>query len=143
MFYDRVFRDYSRPVLVISDSEMNQLKIDQIKRTNMLLEERLNSYTVAIEEVKDKLEKNKQAILALSPSKPNESLEAGAKAPETTDWSGPCYYKQAGRKNPQESSQSRGKTGQGLCRVTPAVAPFVLNQITEWHLTKQELLLVK
>tara|TARA_R110002012_G_scaffold182080_1_gene348433 strand:- start:154 stop:423 length:270 start_codon:yes stop_codon:yes gene_type:complete len=85
MFYDRVFRDYSRPVLVISDSEMNQLKIDQIERSNMLLEERLNSYTVAIEEVKNTLEKNKQAILALSPSKPNESLEAGAKAPETTD----------------------------------------------------------
>ena len=85
MFYDRVFRDYSRPVLVISDSEMNQLKIDQIERSNMLLQERLNSYTVAIEEVKNKIAENKQAVLALSPSKPNESLEAGAKAPETTD----------------------------------------------------------
>ena len=85
MFYDRVFRDYSRPVLVISDSEMNQLKIDQIERSNMLLEESIDRYTVAIEELKDKLHKNKQAVLALSPSKPNESLETGAKAPETTD----------------------------------------------------------
>lgn len=85
MFYDRVFRDYSRPVLVISDSEMNQLKIDQIERTNIRLEECIESYTVAIEELKDKVHKNKQAVLALSSSKPNESLETGAKAPKTTD----------------------------------------------------------
>ena len=85
MFYDPVFRDYSRPILVISDSEMNQLKIDQLERANIRLEESIESYTVAIEELKDKVSKNKQAVLALSPSKPNESLETGAKAPETTD----------------------------------------------------------
>ena len=85
MFYDRVFRDYSRPVLVISDSEMNQLKIDQIERSISLLERRLESYTVASEEIVNSIKDYKQAILALSPSKPNESLEAGAKAPETTD----------------------------------------------------------
>ncbi|MDA7436482.1 hypothetical protein N8654_02230 [Synechococcus sp. AH-601-B19] len=85
MFYDRVFRDYSRPVLVISDSEMNQLKIDQIERSISLLERRLESYTVASEEIVNSIKSYKQAILALSPSKPNESLETGAKAPETTD----------------------------------------------------------
>jgi len=85
MFYDRVFRDYSRPVLVISDSEMNQLKIDQLERANIRLEESIESYTVAIEELKDKVYKNKQAVLALSPSKPNESLETGAEAPKTTN----------------------------------------------------------
>ena len=85
MFYDRVFRDYSRPVLVISDSEMNQLKIDQIERTISLLEERLDSYNIAIEEVKNTIKNHKQAVIALSPSKPNESLETGTETPETTD----------------------------------------------------------
>jgi hypothetical protein len=64
---------------------MNQLKIDQIERSNMLLEESIDRYTVAIEELKDKVSKNKQAILALSPSKPNESLETGSETPKTTD----------------------------------------------------------
>lgn len=85
MFYDPVFRDYSRPVLVISDSEMNQLKIDQLERANIRLEESIESYTVAIEELKDKVSKNKQAVLALYPSKSNESLKTGAKATQTAD----------------------------------------------------------